>query len=287
MLTVIFDGQLGKWAGSGYFTSRFNADELIEAKPSNITQDAAIADWPGVRTGPAISIGRASSQSQCEIIEGLRICPREETFDVSEREMYRGGIGPVAYFFQSSASFSGGGFFSSYQTTENVGLVASSMRGDVAESPDEASVSEGLETEPNDSLEQAHRLSLPATITGDTFHSDTGAELRYYDSEAKDWFFLEMEDIYRFTVSEQRRVTVTLNSKGGTRADLNLLLITLPETNNVADIFIDGEEAELVDLSTKNDPVETITAMLSPGEYFVGIQAFLTRIRTGYILTIE
>ena len=96
-LKVIFDGQLGKWAGSGYFTDRFSAAELIEANPSSITQDAAIADWPGVGTGPAISIGRASSQSQCEIIAGIRICPREEAFNVSEREMYREGVGPAGY----------------------------------------------------------------------------------------------------------------------------------------------------------------------------------------------
>ena len=146
-LAVIFDGQLGKWAGSGYFTDRFNADELIEANSSSITQDTAIADWTGVRTGPAISIGRASSQSQCEIIAGIRVCPREETF--------------------------------------------------------------------------------------------------------------------------------------------NLLLLTPSETTSEDTLLIDGKETELVDLSTASDPVETISATLSAGEYFIGIQAFLTRARTDYVLTIE
>jgi hypothetical protein len=87
VFTVIFDGQRGKWAGSGYFTDRFNADELIEAGLSSITESLPIANWPGVHTGPAIAVGRASSQSLCEIIAGIRVCPREETFDVSEREL--------------------------------------------------------------------------------------------------------------------------------------------------------------------------------------------------------
>ncbi|MDA1215373.1 MAG: hypothetical protein O2812_00675 [Chloroflexi bacterium] len=73
--TVIFDGQTGKWAGSGFFTDRFNANELIEATPSTITQNDAFGAWPGVRTGPAINIGRASSQGLCETIAGERICP--------------------------------------------------------------------------------------------------------------------------------------------------------------------------------------------------------------------
>ena len=286
-LTVIFDGQLGKWAGSGYFTDRFSADELIEANRSSITQDAAIADWPGVRTGGAISIGRASSQSQCEIIAGIRVCPQEETLNVSEREMYREGVGPVAYLFQSSASFSGGGFFSSFQTTENVRLVASSLRGDTASALDEVPDLDGLEVEPNNSLEQAQSLSLPDMIMGDIFHSDARAELRFYDSEAGEWKFLELQDMYRFTVSDQRGLAITLSSEGGTSADLNLLLLTPSETTSEDTLFIDGKETELVDLSTADDPVETISTTLSPGEYFIDIQAFLTRARTDYVLTIE
>ena len=286
-LTVIFDGQLGKWAGSGYFTDRFSADELIEANPGSITQDVAIADWPGVLTGPAIAIGRASSQSQCEIIAGIRVCPREEAFNVSEREMYRESVGPVAYLFQSSASFSGGGFSSSFQTTENVGLVASSLRGDTASTLDEVPDLDGLEAEPNDGLEQAHSLSLPDMVMGNIFHSDASAELRFYDSEADERKFIDLQDIYRFTVSDQRVVTITLSSEGDTSADLNLLLLTPSETAGEDALLIDGKETELVDLSTANDPVETISTMLSPGEYFIGIQAFLTRARTDYVLTIE
>ncbi|MCH8817698.1 MAG: hypothetical protein IIC92_08230 [Chloroflexi bacterium] len=131
-LTTLFDGGTGKWAGSGFFTDRFDGDELIVARSGSLTDGLEISDWPGVRQGPWEFVGRAASQSVCETIAGHRICPREESFSFTENEYYRAEIGPVAYRFSNTASFSGGGFFSSYQTTEWVALVASSLRGDAA-----------------------------------------------------------------------------------------------------------------------------------------------------------
>ena len=127
-LTTIFDGATGKWAGSGYFTDRFDSDELVVAKAGSLTDSSEIADWSGVRKGPWVFVGRAASQSQRGMIEGLRICPREEAFDFSETEYFREGVGPLAYNFKHSASFSGSCFFSSCQTTKWVALVGSSLR---------------------------------------------------------------------------------------------------------------------------------------------------------------
>jgi hypothetical protein len=144
-----------------------------------------------------------------------------------------------------------------------------------------------VEVEPNDSLLQAYPLLVPATITGNVFHTDADAELRFYDFELEQWRYIELHDIYRFTVSQERSITITLESLGGTSVDLNLLLVTPSEIDDEESIFVDGELAELVDLSTANDPLETINVTLSPGEYYIAIQAFLTRARTSYILTIE
>ena len=129
-LTILFDAVSGKWAGSGYFTNRFDEDELVVARTGRLDQSFEIANWSGVKSGPWEFVSRAASQSQCETIEGLRICPREDEFSFTESEYYRSGVGPVAYRFRNAASFSGGGFFSSYETTEWVALVASSLRGD-------------------------------------------------------------------------------------------------------------------------------------------------------------
>ncbi len=145
-LAVLFDGQSGVWAGSGFFETRFDSDELSEAKAGSLTERDPIAGWPGVQFGPAVVVGRAGSQSQCEVIEGRRICPREEAYSFSEREYYRPGVGAVGYYYQLSASFSGGGFFSSSQFEENVALVASSLRGDSSSAPSASSAAD-LESE--------------------------------------------------------------------------------------------------------------------------------------------
>ena len=134
-LTRLFNARTGTWAGSGYFTDRLEPNELIVATSDELTDAFEIATWPGVRTGPVVLAGRASSESQCEIIEGLRICPREDTFSFTETEFFRAGVGPLGYRWNSTASFSGGNFFSSSESTEWVGLVGSSLRGDVAPEP--------------------------------------------------------------------------------------------------------------------------------------------------------
>lgn len=128
---TIFDATDGEWLGGGFF-GRFDQVESNLARSSTVdTQE--FASWPGVRTGPAISVVRSDSQSNCEIIEGRRICPNDSSFSISETQYFRNGVGPLGYNFRSSASFSGGGFFSSSTSEENVALVASSLRGDVIE----------------------------------------------------------------------------------------------------------------------------------------------------------
>lgn len=127
---VLFDGQTGVWAGSGFFDTRFEETELSSANQGLITENDVIAEWEGVQVGPAIVVGRAESQSECEMISGLRICPRQESYSFTERELYRPGVGAVGYHYRISSSFSGGGFFSSHTSEENVGLIASSLRGD-------------------------------------------------------------------------------------------------------------------------------------------------------------
>ena len=131
-LVTIFDGQLGKWAGSGFFTSRTDDDVLVEARSSSISGTQTMADWGDIEPGDAHVVGAADSQGKCEVIEGRKICPREESFDYSEREYFRADVGPLGYEYRYAASFSGGGFNSSYQTEEKLALVASSFLGDDA-----------------------------------------------------------------------------------------------------------------------------------------------------------
>ena len=130
-LITLFDARTGEWSGGGFF-SRFNDNEAHVARATSVDSSERFAEWPGFRTGPAISVVRSDSEAMCEIIVGERICPRDQAFSVSELQYYRDGVGPLGYVYQYSASFSGGGFFSSSSSQESVALVASSLRGDDA-----------------------------------------------------------------------------------------------------------------------------------------------------------
>lgn len=129
-LTTLFDAKTGKWAGSGYFTDRFNSSELVNARRGNVPDLGEILGWDAARIGPVEAVTRANKQDVCEMIAGVQVCPRQEAYSFTEGEYYLAGIGPLAYALRNSASFSGGGFSSSYQTTESVALVGSSLRGD-------------------------------------------------------------------------------------------------------------------------------------------------------------
>ncbi len=127
-LVTIFDALDGEWIGGGFFY-RFSRSETHASRPTSIGSQP-FASWPGVKSGPAVSVVRSDSQSMCDVIEGRRICPNDQSFSISETQYYQDEVGPVGYTFRSSASFSGGGFFSSSSDEETVALVRSSLRGD-------------------------------------------------------------------------------------------------------------------------------------------------------------
>ncbi len=127
---TIFDASDGEWTGGGFFL-RFSSNETHVASAGSISSSHPFAAWNGVRTGPAITVVRSDSQSMCNIVEGRRICPNDSSFSLSEIQFYRDEVGPLGYSYRYSASFSGGGFFSSSGSEERVALVASSLRGDV------------------------------------------------------------------------------------------------------------------------------------------------------------
>lgn len=130
-LVTIFDALDGEWIGGGFF-SRFGKRETHVARPGSVSTQP-FASWEGVRAGPAISVVRSDSESLCEVIEGRRICPRDQAFSVTENQYFREGIGPLGYNYRFSASFSGGGFFSSNSSEETVAVISTSLRGDVIE----------------------------------------------------------------------------------------------------------------------------------------------------------
>ncbi len=117
-LQVIFDAHLDKLQGGGFFTTR---PPTASAQVSE-----SMIDNKYIRTS-AISLSTVLSQTKCEIIEGRKICPNETSYTLSEREFFKGGMGPLGYDFFFNRSSSGGGFSSGVSYERHLGLVTTSQ----------------------------------------------------------------------------------------------------------------------------------------------------------------
>jgi hypothetical protein len=114
-LTVLFDGQEGRWPGSGFFTTRFETEHLYEgqAQGSDVVVQASTQGGEG----------------GCVFYRSVgRVCSSGEDFDYTATETYRQGVGPVAYSYRYSFSSGSGSNSFSLSTTESVSLVRSSLR---------------------------------------------------------------------------------------------------------------------------------------------------------------
>lgn len=276
-LTTLFDGDTGVWAGSGYFTDRFEADELVEADDNEIVASGGFSDFPGFRAGSAARVGRASGQSLCELIAGERICPREEAFNASENEHYRAGIGPLAYAFDFSFSFTGGGFATSVSTKERLALVATSLRGDALPTPTPSPTpppAEADEREPNDSTAQAQQTYIGQTVFGTIAAGDTFAGPEVRATIGGQALILQAEDHYRFTMAQQSNASIVLELDSGASVGL---------------VLWDDATAQVVELAyTPLATRTTISASLAAGTYRVGVIAMDTpNGRVRYTLSVD
>ena len=261
-LTTLFDAVTGRWAGSGFFTDRFN-NKLVEASSRRITEDMNFGAWDGVETGPVQSVGWASSQSTCEIIIILRVCPNDEEFNFIEREYYREGIGPVAYTYSFSISFSGGGFFSSSRVDESLALVASSLRDGGAASATSGGTGE-RESEPNDIPADAQLMQVGGAISGSVSSADSALTVTLaLDGRRQQ---LRMHDYYRFELTSLTAVSIDLEISGPA-SDLNLGLLLWNEATNerVMHSLAPGVAAH------------RLKTELSPGAYRIGITGIDTQ----------
>ena len=156
---TVFDANTGYVIGYGFFEV-LSDENLFEVTSGTIDNDYI--------TGSAYVLADSASESNCQFFPGSgTICGADTSVDFTmvRREYYQPSIGPVGYFYDFSSS-SGGTFTSVHVTnTINIGLVASSTRGDV--------VDYALETEPNNTPATASPItvtSFPASVKGDLNH---------------------------------------------------------------------------------------------------------------------
>jgi N-acetylneuraminic acid mutarotase len=117
-LEVIFDAPKGQWNGGGFFTT-FSDSTTLSATTDHIDNEF-------IETS-AVSVNRFANQTQCETVAGITICPNDDSYTVSEKEYYKGGIGPIGYFCMLRYSSSGGNFYTSFSYERHLGLVDTSL----------------------------------------------------------------------------------------------------------------------------------------------------------------
>ena len=122
-LEVIFDGMTGKWDGGGFFTT-FPEDVEMKANPGQISNDF-------IETSAQV-VGRGDSQDGSVYLPetGEIIDTGDADISFNEREYYKGGLGPIGYYFYYSYSSDGGGFYTSFTTKRTLGLVDTSLTAD-------------------------------------------------------------------------------------------------------------------------------------------------------------
>lgn len=296
-LEVIYDAQTGAWTGGGFFIS-FPTDTLIVIETGTISNDY-ISD-------NCLSVGRSLSQAQCETIAGTTICG-DDSFTVIDREFFKEGVGPLGYKYLNSFSFSGGGFGSGGSDDYNIGLLASSLQGDI--------VTHTLEKEPNNSIDEAMALSLPATLKGgsaneNVFGGSNSAFLRMDpENEPNDEqnasqsiqvpnyingivqvgdvntnivlnppgippnYVASIEDWYKFTLTERSNVTATLDFSGSSDADLDLFLL---HDGTVHSTELDWSIKDNPDLTVADFSERVSASGIQPATYWVAVDAYLT-----------
>ena len=116
-LVKIYDATSDEWTGGGFFVP-FPGDQPMEAGQGTFSG--------AYNQLAAIVVGRNLSSGGCTYYPsvGETICVGDP-MSITEREYYKRGVGPLGYFFESSVSYSGGGFYTSHKRTRTVELIAS------------------------------------------------------------------------------------------------------------------------------------------------------------------
>jgi hypothetical protein len=295
---TLFDGQTGFWPGSGFF-AQFPESTLFTATLSTISNDYI--------NSAAYKVSESDSSSQCQYFPGIgNICGGDYNENMDEREYYYEGVGPVGYYshFSMSDWSSPDGGWSASNTT-NIGLTASSFRGD--------SVDYVLEVEPNNEIDAATAITLPAKVRGDNESEDdlggtTTVSLEMTsvdetepnnspsapqtvapssaisgDTENGDAnyaveipayggvtaYTATFEDWFQVTLGSSSKLDVTLDF-AGTGADLDLYLFSFSGSNLI--IQARSIEDNVADATSS----EMISKSLSSDTYYVAVDAYKT-----------
>ncbi len=116
--STIYEATKSSWEGGGFFISF----------PDDATVNATAATFEGTyNTLDAIKIGFADSQGGCEYILGETICTGDSTSSVTLNEYLKEGVGVLGYQENSTYTFSGGNYYTSYTKKIYIELIDTSL----------------------------------------------------------------------------------------------------------------------------------------------------------------
>lgn len=281
---TLFDAQTGYWPGSGFFDDFPLV--LFTASLSTISNDYINQE--------AYEVAFDTGSSNCEYYPDYgTICGGDYDETLREREYYIANVGPVGYYGYTGISDPDW----SFSSTTNIGLIASSLRGDTVDydletepndSPDTAqsvtlpSIVEGYvfgdegtlvtineikEVEPNECPSFAQVLEMPAVpavLTGDASENDHGCYFQFNPYGTV--LTVNSQDWYRFTLDSYTNIAFRLDFQG---PDVDL------------DLFLFDGSSSLIVYSIKDNPLlnsyyENLERNLAPGTYFIVVDAFAT-----------
>ena len=258
-LTPFFNAQLGKWAGGGFFSTL----------PSTLmlAQVGTISAYNTYLTGTAVVAGRSASQSQCQYFPGVGTICGDSSYNYTENEYFREGIGPLGYYYYNTFSSCGGNFCSGATWRHNVGVTASSRTGQA--NPLVA------ESEANDSPATADPITMTNPIIGTVTQStlanagNTVITVTVVDDNGNTATVSPtVEDWFSFALVSARTVKITLSFEGSPTSDLDMFLMNSTGTT------LYGYSVH--DNPAKQDQTESISVNLAAGIYRIGIDGYLT-----------
>ncbi len=310
-MVAVFNAQTGIWPGSGFLAS-FPSSTLFEATLSTISNDYI--------NETAYKVSESASESQCKYFPGYgTICGGDYNENLQEEEYYIAGVGAVGMYSYSSISDMTGPYPWGSSKKINVGLVNSSLRGDIVDyelevepnnqiinatamtlparikgdsigetffggsTPVFPGVASVAEAEPNDSPFAPQAVSMPSTITGDVLNGDTATNVEVEAYPGAGLYTTSFEDWYEFTLGAGATVGVDLDFSTGPAADLDMYIFTLEPGPSVV------IHASSVDdnINVTGTYTETMSQYLSADTYYVGVDAYdTTGGRVNYTLSI-
>lgn len=297
-LKQVFNAQTGLSPGNGFF--RNLGSSLYEALASSISNTF-------MTDSSVYALTKSTSSSQCQYYPDVGSICGDTGSTSYVKEYYKENIGPVGYYNQSAFTSGSGADYINVTTIEHIGLVRSSLRGDIVgyklehepnntiqeatavtlpvkyrgDAQGDSSTNavritlvapspvETAEVEPNDSKYTAQAITLPALVTGDTSTGDQGTSTSIAYSFPDD-VNAYIEDWYSFALtSGGKLLSFSLDFSGQSPVDLDLYLLKEGQLFPV--------QSSIAYNIQSGTYTESILWTCQTGTYYVAVDAYETR----------